>query len=445
MREKLIRNSLFTSFDGAVNIHTDHQRPDRFRHIEMSFDNQFRIARGGGYSFSAASFGEKKLVQEMSFFNRFIKFDPDHKAITVEAGMSIGQLVSWVMKHNLYFPVLPGYPEITVGGCVAADVHGKNPWKDGTFSDWVLEMKLFHPSFGYLKLTRDFNAEIFALTCGGFGLTGLIVEIKLQLVDLTSNGFEVKKTPVASLTEATSKLTELSDQSDFIYSFHDGTGRGASFGQGIVLSGRWLLDKKMNMKAKVQSKIMTAQSRAKIPFSIWNRYTVGLGTKLFLSMNKMNLSQTIDVNKATFPFAYNTLYHRFFGRKGLAEVQVLVGNKTVELFIQKLNELVNVQNPPLVMMSMKKFKGKQTSLSMSGSGFLIALNFYRDKNLSTFFESLDNLLIETSAQSNLSKDSRVSSSVITKTLPNYSSFNSRLSLFDPLRLYRSELSDRIGI
>lgn len=445
MSEKLIRNSLFTSFDGTVSTRTEHQRPDRFRHIEMSFDNQFRIPRGGGYSFSAASFGEKKLVQEMSFFNRFVNFDPGHKTVTVEAGMSIGHLMSWAMEHSLYFPVLPGYPEITVGGCVAADVHGKNPWKDGTFSDWVLEIKLFHPARGYLKLSRDENAEIFALTCGGFGLTGLLVEVKLQLVDLPSNGFEIKKTPVTSLTEAAQKLTELSEQSDFIYSFHDGTGRGNTFGQGIVLSGLWLLDKKINMKARAQSKIMTAQSRAKIPFSIWNRYTAGFGTKLFLLMNKMNLSQTVDVSKATFPFAYNTLYHRFFGRKGLAEVQVLVENKTVELFIQKLSELVSLQNPPLVMMSMKKFKGEQTSLSMSGSGFLIALNFYQDRNLPVFLKSLDQLLIETGAQSNLSKDSRVSSSVIAKTLPNYSSFSARLKLFDPLRLYRSELSDRIGV
>ncbi|MGZ5059050.1 MAG: FAD-binding oxidoreductase [Methylobacter sp.] len=445
MSEKLIKESTFISFDGAVELCTSHQRPDRYRHLEMDFGSQARIARGGGYSFSAAGFGENTLVQEMSHFDRFLDFDPSAKTVKVEAGMALGKMMDWAMQRGLYFPVLPGYPEITVGGCVAADAHGKNPWKDGTFSEWVTAINLFHPSHGYMRLSQHENPEIFALTCGGFGMTGIIVDVTLQLVDLPSNAFEVKKIPVASLNEAMQKLAEYSDRSDFIYSWHDGTRRNKTFGAGIIFSGSWLEGGQADIRACPKKQTMTARSRAGMRFSLWNSATITAANRLFMMMNKSKAVEITDVNKATFPFAYNTLYHRFFGRTGFAEMQVLVGRQAVETFVQKLQNLVGQHNPPLVMMSLKMFRGKQSSLSMSGEGYLVALNFIRNSRLPGFLELLDQLAVETGAQANLSKDSRIPAEVASRTLPHYAGFKSRLHSFDPLQLYRSELRNRIGV
>lgn len=445
MSEKLVKESSFVSFDGTVELCTSHQRPDRYRHLEMDFGSQSRIVRGGGYSFSAASFGEKTLVQEMSGFDRFLDFDPARKTVKVEAGMPLGKLMSWAMKRGLYFPVLPGYPEITIGGCVAVDAHGKNPWKDGTFSEWVAEINLFHPTYGYMRLSKYENQEAFGLTCGGFGMTGIIVDVTLQLVELPSNAFEVKKIPVASLSEAMQILAEYSDESDCIYSWHDGMRRGKAFGAGVVFLGSWLEGNQAEINARLKDKIMTACSRAKMPFSVWNDFSVAVANRLFMAMNKSRPIEILDVNKATFPFAYNTLYHRFYGRIGFAEIQVLVAQQFAEKFIQKLQDLIERYNPPLVMISLKMFRGKQESISMAGDGYLIALNFYRSSTLSEFMELIDQLVIESGAQPNLSKDSRITGAVASQTLPNYAGFKSRLQAFDPLRLYQSELSNRIGV
>lgn len=445
MSEKLVKESTFVSFDGSVKICTAHQRPDRYRHLEMDFGIQPRIARGGGYSFSAASFGEKILVQEMGGFDRFLGFDQARKTVKVEAGMPLGKLMDWAMKRCLYFPVLPGYPEITIGGCVAVDAHGKNPWKDGTFSEWVTEINLFHPEHGYMRLSQDANPETFGLTCGGFGMTGIIVDVTLQLIELPSNAFEVKIIPVASLNEAMRKLAEYSDRSDFIYSWHDGTRRGKAFGTGMIFLGSWLEGKQADIRVRLKTKTMTARSRAEMPFSLWTGFTVAAANRIFMAINKSSPVEIIDVDKATFPFAYNTLYHRFYGRKGFAEIQVLVGQHVAETFVQKLHDLVEQYDPPLVMISLKMFRGKQASLSMSGEGYLIALNFYRNSKLSAFLELIDQLVVETGAQPNLSKDSRISKAVVSQTLPNYAGFKSRLLQFDALRMCQSELSNRIGV
>jgi decaprenylphospho-beta-D-ribofuranose 2-oxidase len=445
MSEKLVKESTFISFDGAVELRTSHQRPDRYRHLEMDLGSLPRIVRGGGYSFSAASFGENILVQEMGDFNRFLDFDQIRKTVKVEAGMTLRKLMDWALNRDLYFPVLPGYPEITVGGCVAVDAHGKNPWKDGTFSEWVTEINLFHPAHGYMRLSRDENPEIFGLTCGGFGVTGTIVDVTLQLIELPSSTFEVKKIPVTSFNDAMQKLAEYSDSSDYIYSWHDGTQRGKACGTGVIFMGRWLEGAQAVKSACYKNKTMSASSRSRMPISVWNGLTAAAANRLFMAMNNSSTVEIMDVSKATFPFAYNTLYHRFYGRKGFAEIQVLVAKNVAATFMQKLYDIVEQYDPPLVMISLKMFRGKQKSLSMSGEGYLIALNFYRDSRLLDFLKLVDQLVIETGAQPNLSKDSRISREIASQTISNYAEFKSRLQAFDPLRLYQSELSNRIGI
>lgn len=445
MTEKLVKKSKFISFDGAVELCTCHQKPDRYRHLEMVYEEQPRIARGGGYSFSAASFGEKTLVQEMLGFDRFLDFDKGANTVKVEAGMPLGKLVDWAIKQGLYFPVLPGYPQITVGGCVAADAHGKNPWKDGTFSEWVTEINLFHPSNGYMRLSQDENREVFDLTCGGFGMTGIIVDITLKLVVLPSNAFKVEKIPVTSLIDTMQKLAEYSDNADFIYSWHDGSQRGKAFGTGIIFLGNWLEGKQSNIRERLKNNIMTARSRAKIPFSLWNGLTIAIVNRIFMAINRSRPIEFMDVRKATFPIAYNTLYHRFYGRKGFAEIQVLVGQSEAVMFVQRLHDLVQKYDPPLVMLSLKMFRGKQNSLSVSGEGYLIALNFYQTSTLPDFLKMIDQLVIEVNAQPNLSKDSRLTSIIASQTLPNYEEFKSRLHAFDSLRIFQSELSRKIGI
>ena len=90
----ILRQSRFVSFDGAVSLSTWHQRPDRYRNLEQDLGNMPRIARGGGYSYAAASFGEGVVVQQMSAFNRLLEFD-GHSKLRVEAGATLETLIRW--------------------------------------------------------------------------------------------------------------------------------------------------------------------------------------------------------------------------------------------------------------------------------------------------------------------------------------------------------------
>jgi decaprenylphospho-beta-D-ribofuranose 2-oxidase len=175
----VLRQSRFLTFDGAVSVVTSHQRPDRFRQLEADLGQAKRIARGAGLSYAAASFGEDVVVQEMTAFDRLLAFDGDKRTLRVEAGATLERVLQWALPRKLRLAAVPGYPRITIGGCIAADVHGKNPARDGTFCDSVAALRRFQPSRGYVEVTRESHPDAFDATCGGFGLTGVIVDATL--------------------------------------------------------------------------------------------------------------------------------------------------------------------------------------------------------------------------------------------------------------------------
>ena len=163
----------------------NHQRPDRLRMLNDR-NEEFQIPRGAGLSYAPASFGKDRLIRDMCSFDRILEFDESSKIVVVEAGISLKKLLTWSFSKQLFLPVLPGQPEITVGGCVAANVHGKNPYKDGTFMEQVEWIELSHPTLGTKIISRSNEKKIFNATCGGLGLTGIITKVALKLQKLSS-------------------------------------------------------------------------------------------------------------------------------------------------------------------------------------------------------------------------------------------------------------------
>jgi decaprenylphospho-beta-D-ribofuranose 2-oxidase len=439
----VLRQSRFITFDGAVSLVTAHQRPDRYRHLEVDLGSGKRIARGAGLSYAAASFGKGVVVQEMSAFDRLLEFDENGSTIRVEAGASLERLITWAEQKNLYLPVVPGYPLITVGGCVAADVHGKNPFRDGTFSDWVAAMTIFHPARGYQAVTRTNNANVFETTCGGYGLTGLVVDVTLRLTPMPAKNIRLQRVATESLTEAAERLREVTEEVDFAYSWHDGTARKENFGQGILFFGNWTDEPRATKNYPYSP--MSALTRARWPVSLWNRATARSANAVFRQLAARHATQVKSAFDAAFPFARQTLYHRSYGRPGLAEIQVLVPDAGLTEFISELSAIVHETEPPLVMMSMKRFVGRRQSLSMSGSGMLFALDLARNAATNLFITAIDALTIAVGAQPNVAKDSRLPAEIAARALPHYELFRGRVRELDPDQLYQSELSRRLEL
>jgi decaprenylphospho-beta-D-ribofuranose 2-oxidase len=438
--------ALLVSFDGGVRARTVCHRPDRYRLLERDVDTRARIARGGGYSYSAASFGGGAVTVEMQRFNRILAFDPARRTIEVEAGMTLGDLLPVTTRAGLWLAVQPGYPAITVGGCIAANVHGKNPLRDGTFRSCVADLTLFHPDHGFRRLSEADGTAPFELTCGGYGLTGIVVAATLRLEPLGGSRVAVKRRAVGSLSEAARMVQELAGKSLFAYTWHDATSRPRTFGRGYVYEGTLDPGDLDPRDLAAPYRVLTAGARAGLPFSLWNRASARVFASTYWHLERRRPATTTGgLFDAIFPFARRSAYFRLFGRPGLVEYQVIVPFDRIESFLAELGRRVLSADPPAVMLSMKAFAGEPGRLRFEGDGICLTLNLARSAATRDLLTRLDELSIDAGALPNIIKDSRLPARVVRACYPEYERFRRELAAFDPRRRFRSDLSERLEL
>jgi decaprenylphospho-beta-D-ribofuranose 2-oxidase len=438
--------ALLVSFDGGFRERTVCHRPDRYRLLESDVDARPRIARGGGYSYAAASFGGGSVTVEMQKFNRILGFDPARRTIEVEAGMTLGELLAVTARAGLWLPVLPGYPGITVGGCIAANVHGKNPFRDGTFRSCVADLTLFHPDHGFRRLSETEGATVFELTCGGYGLTGIVVSATLRLEPLEGGRVTVKRHAVGSLPEAVRVVQDLAGKSLFAYTWHDATPRRRTFGRGYVYEGALEPGGLDARRLAVPYRVLTAAARARLPFSLWNTASARVFASGYWHLEGHRPEVvTADVFDAIFPFARRSAYFRLFGRPGLVEYQVIVAPDRAESFLAELGRLLRSAGAPSVMLSMKAFAGEPRLLRFERDGVCLTLNLERNGATLGLLARLDELTIEACARPNIIKDSRLPLRVVRACYAEHERFRRELAAFDARRRFRSELSERLGL
>ena len=420
----------------------NHQRPDRLRMLNDR-NEEFQIPRGAGLSYAPASFGKDKLIRDMCSFDRILEFDESSKIVVVEAGISLKKLLTWSFSKQLFLPVLPGQPEITVGGCVAANVHGKNPYKDGTFMEQVEWIELSHPTLGTKIISRSNEKKIFNATCGGLGLTGIITKVALKLQKLSSEIVILSQKKTESLKN-TLEIMKQHTSDDLLYSWNMGSTL-FNFGKGIVTSGIFSDDSSSKTPQIKERKGMNSNDRL-LPFSLWNT----LSSPIINSINrKIQSGKNIvkkDVYSALFPFVGTArMFYGLYGSNGFNEYQVLIKKKYSVEFIDDLTKLIKSEKPSLTILIMKLFNGKQKLLHFSDEGLSIILNLKHCNSTLKFLKKLDDILISYKALPYIVKDSRLTKEVVEQCYPEYHVFKEILNEIDPKRIFKSELSERMNL
>jgi len=439
---RYLKKTKFVSFDRTFSVFANHQRPDRLRMLNDR-NEEFQIPRGAGLSYTPASFGKDKLIRDMCSFDRILEFDESSKIVVVEAGISLKKLLIWSFSKQLFLPVLPGQPEITVGGCVAANVHGKNPYKDGTFMEQVEWIELSHPTLGTKIISRSNEKKIFDATCGGLGLTGIITKVALKLQKLSSEIIILSSKKTESLKN-TLEIMKQHTSDDLLYSWNMGSTL-FNFGKGIVTSGIFSDDSSSKTLQIKERKSMNSNDRL-LPFSLWNT----LSSPIINSINqKIQSGKNIvkkDVYSVLFPFVGTArMFYGLYGSNGFNEYQVLIKKKYSVEFIDDLTKLIKSEKPSLTILAMKLFNGKQKLLHFSDEGLSIILNLKHCNSTLKFLKKLDDVVISYKALPYIVKDSRLTKEVVEQCYPEYHVFKEILNEIDPKRIFKSELSERMNL
>lgn len=438
---------ILRSIDGATSQEVEYYEPDRYRWLyelgKSCSASHPVIVQGAGLSYVAASFGSNSRVINMRHFNRIVGFSPERAEITVEAGITLQKIFEFLSSRGFYLPVQPGHPLITIGGCIAGDVYGKNQYKQGLFRSCVKEIHLFHPQRGEFVLSREKDPEIFDLTCGGFGLTGIIVSATLHLKRLFSQILSVKRIQVKSLEDTALKMGELADGCDGIYSWNDlACLRGAGF---IEIAQFVELEENNPVHPVVLSPSRPRTSiygiglvPQRLRFCLLN---LGYGA-ISLCMNSVRSCSLYDFS---FPLVSKSWYYSLYGRAGLIEQQILIPPSSVQIYFEGFKKILNNRRPVIGLASCKLFRGNKDLLRFDGTGVVLTFDVPHDARHLLFLQDLDRLNSDCGAFTNLLKDSRISTTTAADQHEGFETFRAKLASFDSARLFRSDLSRRLQL
>ena len=443
----------FLSFDGGIFENGLLSHPDRYRYFGSRLGQQKLIPRGAGLSYSAASFGEGVKSVEHGSFNRVLDFDSDNLIVEVEAGIELFALHNFLAPRGVFLLIQPGHGRITVGGCIAADVHGKNHAKDGTFINQVAELTLFHPQHGQLILSPENEPELFRLTCGGYGLTGHILSAKLRVLPFASNILMVKVVAKDDVISGVKYLADKALTADFAFTWHDFMAPEETFGRGYVFLYNFVSSEEhaanfleSNSNTLLTSPNISAISRASWRLPFFNRWSAKLLNYAYRSKQKsLGHIRDVALAAALFPVHDSQLYFKLFGKNGFHEYQVIIPLNSIETFLNSVRDYVSYYPFAVTLASAKFFRGHSELIRFTGDGICFSLNFPRTKEVKTFLDFLDRLVISLSGIPNIIKDSRLPLHVFEECYPNASRFREQLYKFDPKRLFCSEISRRLNL
>lgn len=429
------------SFDGAKRLPVQVVRPETHRHLdEVLRSVDVGIARGAGLSYSAASFGANAVSIDLSRFDRLLAFDAETGSVEVEPGVRVGDLSDFLHTRGRYLPALPGYPTITVGGCIAFDIHGKSQFHSGNFGTWVERLELFHRDHGLLTCSRDQERELFEMTIGGAGWTGVIVRARLRTVALPGRGIELSAVPVRDLREAADVLQKEAANADCLYSWNDLNRTGDAFGRGVIYKERFVAEEP---KAAPVKPVMDIHARLRVPG--WNRASTQVILAAYGGLARRQAPKVLPLMTAHFPIFGKEYYYAVFGRRGFREYQLVVPFERWPAFAESLRMLLETARVPVTLGSLKLFAGAPKHVRFQLPGICLALDVPATPRAEVLFSRLDELALQAGAIVNLSKDSRLSPLLLERLFPEYDAFRKELLRFDHQRRYRSQLRDQVGL
>lgn len=438
------------SFDQHIVREQNVLRPDKYSGLFKIFNSdtyESFALRGSGLSYAPLSLSKDHLtspVINMEKFNRVLKFDVQKGLITCEPSITLIEILNIVTPKGWYIPILPGYPSITLAGCVAANIHGKSQYHSGNFGTIVKSIQLFHPDHGEMICSDTQNPEVFELSIGGLGLTGLMTAIEIQLKPLSFNAIQLQRINTSNVREAIRLLIEKADQYNNVYSWHDFTAKGKRFGRGIIFAETFqnIPDyKPPKSTGFVQSGRKNFPAKfIRYPIIKWiNNYY------LFRENTLRKSSSTNQLPSAFFPIWGQEIYFRLYGKKGFLEYQMIIKEADIEPILDAIQDYIHKNKQPVGLASLKLFKGKPTYLNFCDSGVCLTVDVPNTPESITFFKFLDSLCINSNSIVNIAKDSRLTAETVRQLFPGYTTFKTALHQYDPQRRFKSIISENLDL
>jgi len=409
------------------------------------------LPRGLGRSYGDASLLNNFEIIDLKNFNS-IEIDQSSQTVNVGGGVSFDNLLKTIVPLGFFVPVTAGTKFITVGGAIAADIHGKNHHKSGSFGNFVEEILLVNGEGKLLTLTPDGKGEeeiknFFWNTVGGMGLTGIIVKAKFRLLPIESSLISVFTQKFNSLELLMDSMKESDSKYSYSVSWVDSFDENH---RGIMTCGEHTLfedlpESKKNNPFSYESKSKPS-APSLLPSGLINKFTIkAFNEAWFRKSPRLKYDEIQSIENYFYPLDGISNWNRIYGSRGFLQYQFVVPDEAKEIVKYVLDSLK--QNGIGSFLTVLKRFGKPNlaPLSFPISGWTLAIDLpNNNKRIYELLDIYDEKIQEAGGRIYLAKDSRQSSEIFWKSYKPEKWLEIK-NLMDRRKVFCSDLSKRLKL
>ncbi|MGA4840049.1 FAD-binding protein [Streptomyces sp. G45] len=407
------------------------------------------IPRGLGRAYGDAAQNAGGAVLDMTGLDRVHTVDADAGTVVCDAGVSLHHLMEVLLPLGWFVPVTPGTRYVTVGGAIGADIHGKNHHVSGSFSRHVRGFDLLTAD-GTVRKVRP-GSRLFDATAGGMGLTGVILRARLQCVPVQTSLMTVDTERATDLDDLMARLTATDHRYRYSVAWIDLLARGAATGRAVLTRGDHAPLDALPPRARRAPRAFHPRSLppapSLLPSGLLGRTTVGLFNELWYRKAPRHRTGELQKLSAFFhPLDGVPHWNRVYGRGGFVQYQFVVGYGQEEALRRIVDRIARHRCPSFLAVLKRFGAGDPGWLSFPLPGWTLALDIPATlPGLPAFLDALDEEVAAAGGRVYLAKDSRLRPELLAAMYPRLDDFRALRQTLDPARVFRSDLSRRLGL
>ncbi|PVH30134.1 FAD-binding oxidoreductase [Pararhodobacter oceanensis] len=405
------------------------------------------IARGMGRAYGDSALAAHTV--DMGRFNKMIGFDAASGQLVAEAGVTLGEVIAAFLPRGWFLSVTPGTQFVSLGGAIAADVHGKNHHSEGSFGTFVDWIDLMGGDGQVQRCSREENADLFHWTLGGMGLTGVILRAAIRLKPVES-AYIRQRTIAAPDLDAALEAFEATYSATYSMAWIDCAATGAKLGHSIVMTGEHATRAELTPARRFHPYRTPAHGNLRVPFDFPGFALNPTSVRLFNEVYYRSNARKPELSTSAYgPFFYplDSIrdWNRIYGRKGFMQFQCVVPLEAHAEGLRAILQAITRSGAGSFLAVLKRMGPQDSRLSFPMAGYTLALDFPMHQRSLDLLPELDRITLDHGGRFYLAKDSRMSAQTLRETDPRWAEFTTMRRDSGLAGRFASAQSERLGL